>query len=135
MINKSIQIRIDKAKLLIDLNENKKAIACLTKCLDISSSNKRFEILYLMVFPNYKIGNYEEAIKLLKEIMKTKNDMEYVNGLGELLIKTEKHQEFIDIVNKIMKNESKPLKAMPLDIIYKYGECLFKVTEYLKAEQ
>lgn len=101
----------------------------------MSSASKRFEILYLMVFPNYKIGNYDEAIRLLKEIMKSKNDLEYVNGLGELLIKTDRCQEFIDIVNKIMKNESKPLKAMPLDIIYKYGECLFKVTEYLKAEQ
>ena len=96
---------------------------------------KQFEILYLMVFPNYKIGNFEEAIRLLKEIMKTKNDLEYVNGLGELLIKTEKYQEFIDIVNKRMKDENKTLKEMPLDIIYKYGECQFRVTEYLKADQ
>lgn len=75
-----------------------------------------------MVFPNYKLENYEEAIRLLREILRTKNDLEYVNGLGELLLKTSKFEEFIALVDKLLKEGSKLLKSLPLDIICKYGE-------------
>ena len=88
-----------------------------------------------MVFPNYKLGNFEEAIELLRTILKTKSDLEYVNGLGELLIKTNKYQEFIDYIKKLLEEENKNLKKLPLDIIVKYGECLFKLNNSIEAEK
>ena len=75
-----------------------------------------------MVFPYYKLNNFLEAISILKEILKTKSDLEYINGLGELLIRTQKYQEFIDQIDKILEQENKQLKRMPLDIVIKYGE-------------
>jgi len=132
----SVHIRIDKAKLLIDLNENKKALSCLTKCLEINRNlQKKVEILYLMVFPNYKLNNFDEAIRLLKEILMTRSDLEYVNGLGELLIKTGRYQEFIDHIDKLIEEEGKILSSLPLDIVSKYGECLFKMGNSVQAEK
>jgi tetratricopeptide (TPR) repeat protein len=132
----SVQIRIDKSKLLIDLNENRKALNCLSKWLDLDKNDEsKVEILYLMVFPNYKLWNYDEAIRLLKEILEHKKDLEYVNGLGELLVKTEKYQEFIDLTDKLMVEEKKSLKTMPLDIVSKYGEWLFKLNKRQQAEK
>lgn len=88
-----------------------------------------------MVFPNYKLNNFDEAIRLLKEILMTRSDLEYVNGLGELLIKTGRYQEFIDHIDKLIEEEGKILSSLPLDIVSKYGECLFKMGNSVQAEK
>ena len=84
---------MDKAKLLLDINDNKKALTCLQKCLEIDKDgHKRADILYLMVFANFKLNNYLESIDLLQELIRAKPDLQYINGLGECMIKVEKYK-------------------------------------------
>jgi len=88
-----------------------------------------------MVFANFKLNNYDESISLLKQIIENKPDLEYVNGLGECMIKAQQYKGFVEYVEKFSKAQKKSIKSMHLDIISKYGECLYKSGEKEQADE
>lgn len=82
-----------------------------------TSSTHIVDVLYLMVFANFKMDNYEDAIDLLKQIIEHKPDLEYLNGLGECMIKVKKYDEFVQYIEHFTETQQKSIKSMHLDII------------------
>ena len=114
----------------------RKALICLEKCLEIDQNNAfKNEILHLMVHANFRLNNCDISIDLLKRMIADAPSLNYINGLGELYIKTQKYNDFVEYLENFSKENKTDIKTMPLDIVSKYGECLYMAGKKNKSEE